>query len=196
MDAEALAAVDPGRVQTDAVEVLDALQVLVAAIAEPDLTRPSGCGDWSVRDLLNHIVFENLAHAALATGAAMPEPNATFDHLDEDPANAFRRSAEVVRAALTDPQLLTRTFGPTEAPGSFVAQMFVNEQLTHGWDLARALGASTDLAPDAARRALPAAKAFYGAVPRMGATYLDEQAVPPGATEADRLAAYLGRDVG
>lgn len=191
---DALGAVDPAHVQTDVAAVLDALTVVVDNLPT-DLDGPSGCGDWTVRALLNHIVFENLAHTALTAGSEMPGPDAVTDHLGADPAAAFHASAALARAALTDPALLTRTFGPTEAPGSFVAQMLVNEQLTHGWDLARATGQSRNLAPDAAARALPAARAFYGAVPRGGTTYADEQIVPPDATAADRLAAYLGRTV-
>lgn len=196
MNAEALAAVDPVLVQSDAAAVLDAVRAVVERVAAAALASPTGCTGWDVRALLNHMVFENLAHAALATGGPMPEPDAGTDYLGDDHVAAFRVSAQRARAALTDPALLHRTFGPQEAPGSFVAQMLVNEQLTHGWDLARATGQPTDLAPAAAERALPAARAFYGDVPRTDATYRYEQPVPPGATAADRLAAYLGRDAG
>ena len=192
---DALAAVDAAHVQADAAAVLDALAALVDNVSAADLDRPSGCGDWTVRALLNHVVFENLAHTALATGGEMPVPDAVRDHLGADPHAAFHASAAAARTALTDPDLVTRTFGPMAAPGTFVAQMLVNEQLTHGWDLARATGQSTDLAPAAARRALPAARAFDGQVPRSDATYHEERPVPDGATEADRLAAYLGREV-
>lgn len=192
---DALAAVDPAHVQGDVVAVLDELARLVDNLPVDALDAPSGCGSWTVRALLNHIVFENLAHTALATGSEMPGPDAVTDHLGADPVAAFHASATLARTALTDPGLLDRTFGPTAAPGSFVAQMLVNEQLTHGWDLAAATGQSRDLAPDAARRALPAARAFYGAVPRGDVTYAEERAVPDDASAADRLAAYLGRNV-
>ncbi len=142
---DALAAVDAAHVQADAAAALDALAALVDNVSAADLDRPSGCGTGR-RGLLNHVVFENLAHTALATGGEMPVPDAVHDHLGADPHEAFRASADAARAALTDPDLVTRTFGPMAAPGTFVAQMLVNEQLTHGWDLARATGQSTDLA--------------------------------------------------
>ncbi|MBA3745184.1 hypothetical protein, partial [Sporichthya sp.] len=55
----------------------------------PGVPRPSPGGrvtrapdvDRTVRALLNHIVFENLAHTALATGTEMPGPDALTDHL-------------------------------------------------------------------------------------------------------------------
>lgn len=156
----------------------------------------TGCAGWDLRTLLNHMVLENLAHAALASGGPMAAPDAGTDYLGDDHVAAFRASADRAHAALTDPALLHRTFGSQEAPGAFVAQMLVNEQLTHSWDLARATGQHTDLAPATAERALPAARAFYGDVPRTATTYRFEQPVPADATAADRLAAYLGRDLG
>ncbi|MGH3915422.1 MAG: TIGR03086 family metal-binding protein [Pseudonocardiaceae bacterium] len=191
MNADALAAVNPALVQSDVAAVLDAVRAVVEEVPATILAHPTGCAEWNVRTLLNHMVFENLAHVALATGGPMPEPDA--DYLGDDHVTAFQVSAEQARTALTDPALLQRTFGTQEAPGSFVVQMLVNEQLTHGWDLARATGQSTDLVPATAERALPAARAFYGDVPRSDTTYHAEQPVPPDATAADRLAAYLGR---
>lgn len=193
VNADALAAVNPAFVQSDVAAVLDAVRAVVEEVPAATLSHPTGCAEWDVRTLLNHMVFENLAHVALATGGPMPEPDADTDYLGDDHIAAFRVSAEQARTALTDPALLQRTFGPQEAPGAFVVQMLVNEQITHGWDLARATGQPTDLAPAAAERALPAARAFYGHVPRTDTTYRPEQPVPPDATAADRLAAYLGR---
>ncbi|HEY6786811.1 MAG TPA: TIGR03086 family protein, partial [Trebonia sp.] len=72
------------------------------------------------------------------------------------------------------------------------------EQLTHGWDLARAIGQSADLDPEladwllgTARLAItdelrgPAGQALFG--PAVEA--------PAGAGPADQLAAFLGRRV-
>ncbi|MDP9370240.1 MAG: hypothetical protein M3Q03_18535 [Chloroflexota bacterium] len=71
-----------------------------------------------------------------------------------------------------------------------------NELLIHGWDLARATGQRTDLAPDLAERSLGSWRAWFGDRPRGASGLFDpEQPVPEGAGAADRLAAFLGRRV-
>jgi uncharacterized protein (TIGR03086 family) len=174
--------------------VLDAVEALVSRVDPAQLEQPSWCGIWTVRSLLNHMTFENLAHAALADGGAdMPAPDAATDYLGDDHVAAFRASTARVRAALGAPGVLRRTYGPQQAPGAFIAQMLINEQLTHGWDLARATGQSTDIAPDVAEQAIDAARMFYVDVPRSEQTFLPETQPPEDATAADRLAAFMGR---
>jgi uncharacterized protein (TIGR03086 family) len=197
MDADTDALVDPARVLDFCAQVLDDVGERVARVRPEQLSWPTGCADWDVRALLNHMTYENLGHAALAEGGhTMPTPDAVTDYLGTDHVAAFRDSAVRVRVALAAPGVLTRRYGPQQAPGSFIVQMLINEQLTHGWDLARATGQSTDLAPAAAERAIDAARFFYRDVPRNAATYQPEQPVPPGVTAADRLAAFMGRSVG
>ena len=69
--------------------------------------------------------------------------------------------------------------------------------LIHGWDLAAATGQSTDLDPQLAAGLLAGAKQFItdairGPEPM---PFAAEQKVPSGATNADQLAAFLGRSV-
>jgi uncharacterized protein (TIGR03086 family) len=65
----------------------------------------------------------------------------------------------------------------------------------HAWDLAHATGQPTDLDPELAGRVLAWSRAALDGVPRDGTPFADECPVPPGATQADALAAYLGRSV-
>lgn len=154
------AAVNPDTVLHSVGRVLDALDGLVREVDPAQLDRLSWCGVWTVRRLLNHMTYENLALAALAEGAAaMPTPDDTTDYLGGDHVAAFRASARRVLAALSAPGVLDRTYGPQQAPGAFIVQMLINEQLTHGWDLARATGQSTDIAPEIAAVAALAAHA-------------------------------------
>ena len=82
-------------------------------------------------------------------------------------------------------------------PGSVYLGIVTTDAFTHGWDLARATGQSTDLDPElaggAARRVRgsfiqPAFRGEDGVRP-FGA----EQPAPRDATNADALAAFLGR---
>ncbi|MGW8552943.1 hypothetical protein [Streptomyces tubercidicus] len=102
---------------------------------------------------------------------------------------------DAARTAFTGSGMLHRTYGPYEAPGAMIVQQVVVELLAHGWDLARAIGAPTGLAPETAAETLAAARRIYGAAPRTeGSSFAPERPAPPGVSATDRLAAFLGRD--
>ncbi|MFD7668946.1 TIGR03086 family metal-binding protein [Streptomyces sp. NPDC059788] len=165
---------------------------LVDAVPKDALDRPTPCATWSVRQLIDHMTWENLMIASIARDAPRTDPDA--DHLGDDHPAAFRESVAGLLAAFTGTRILERTYGPYEAPGALFAQQAAVELLAHGWDLARALGAGTDLAPEVADEVLAAAHGIYGAAPRTdGGSFAPERAAPEGAGGADRLAAFLGR---
>jgi uncharacterized protein (TIGR03086 family) len=71
-----------------------------------------------------------------------------------------------------------------------------SDAFTHGWDLARALGQSTDLDPELAAQLLGASMIpdeFRG--PDGQAPFGPKVDVPESAPAADRLAGVLGRQV-
>jgi uncharacterized protein (TIGR03086 family) len=75
--------------------------------------------------------------------------------------------------------------------------LVVNDTFTHGWDLAKATGQSTDLNPELAVGILAQAKmsipdTFRGPE---GAPFGVAADCPDGACAADQLAAFLGRTV-
>jgi uncharacterized protein (TIGR03086 family) len=154
------------------------------------------CADWDVRALLNHLIYVNLRYAALLRGESPPE--GTADHVGDDHVAGFRASAAVARAAFSDEERLELLHDSPvgRVPGTMFVQHVVNELLVHGWDLARATGQPTDLAPDVAERSLASWRNWLGTMPRpTGGPFASEQPVPEGASAADRLAAYLGRAV-
>ncbi|KAA6222633.1 TIGR03086 family protein [Streptomyces albofaciens JCM 4342] len=165
---------------------------LVDAVPEEALERPTPCDDWTVRQLIDHMTWENLMITSIARDAPRTDPDA--GHLGDDHTAAFQASVDALLAAFTGTGMLERTYGPYEAPGALFAQQAAVELLAHGWDLARALGASTDLAPKVADEVLEAARGIYGAAPRTeGGSFAPERPAPAAAGGADRLAAYLGR---
>jgi uncharacterized protein (TIGR03086 family) len=85
-----------------------------------------------------------------------------------------------------------------QMPGAAVLGLATTDTFQHTWDLAKATGRSTDIAPELAGALLGQAKqmiqpAFRGddGVAPFGA----EQPCPDGASPADQLAAFLGRKV-
>ena len=176
--------------------VIGEVEALVRAVRHDQLTAPTPCAEFQVRALINHLIFENLAHAALADGTPIPAPDRSTDYVGEDHVGAYLASARLVRAAFNRPGMLTRQYGPVQAPGSMLVQQLIVELLSHGWDLARATGQGTDLAPDVAEDTLLVVRTWYRDQSRgPGNAFGPEQPAPEGASAADRLAAYLGRTV-
>ncbi|MFJ3953122.1 TIGR03086 family metal-binding protein [Streptomyces libani] len=193
LDRSAFDGTDPDRVLRAYEQVTRDVAVLVAAVRPEDLALPTPCAGWSVRELLDHMVWENLMATSIAEDA--PRADHTADHLGDDHRAAFDDSVRAALAAFTGSGMLRRTYGPYEAPGAMIVQQVVVELLAHGWDLARATGAPTGLAPEAAEETLAAARRIYGAAPRTeGSSFAPERPAPPGASATDRLAAFLGRD--
>ncbi|GFE26069.1 hypothetical protein Sliba_65220 [Streptomyces nigrescens] len=193
LDRSAFDGTDPDRVLRAYEQVTRDVAALVAAVRPEDLALPTPCAGWSVRQLLDHMVWENLMATSIAEDA--PRDDHTADHLGDDHRAAFDDSVRAALAAFTGSGMLRRTYGPYEAPGAMIVQQVVVELLAHGWDLARATGAPTGLAPEAAEETLAAARRIYGAAPRTeGSSFAPERPAPPGASATDRLAAFLGRD--
>jgi uncharacterized protein (TIGR03086 family) len=155
---------------------------------------PTPCTEWTVRQLMNHVVGGNHQFISMLTGGG--QLDRSLDYLGADPPAAFRESVARLRALFAAEGALERPtptpFG--ERPGVVLLEMRVTEMMTHGWDLARATGQPTDLDPAVAERCIQAFRVMRAS--GRGADMFDEeQPAPDGASPADRLAAAAGRRV-
>ena len=66
---------------------------LITRVGANQWTAATPCSEWSVRDLVNHMVEGNQVFAALVDAGPMPERGA--DHLGHDPAGAYHASTAV-----------------------------------------------------------------------------------------------------
>jgi uncharacterized protein (TIGR03086 family) len=170
---------------------------LVARIRDEQWSAHTGCPDWTVRDLVNHLVSGNLFFAALLRD--QPPPDRSDDHLGADPVTAYRRAAADLAAAFAEPGAFDRaiTVPAGTVPGVVALHLRITEYLVHGWDLAHATAQPTDGLPtDLAETELRLAQAHLAHVPRGGHPFGPAQPAPGDATALDRLAAYLGRPLG
>lgn len=168
---------------------------LVEAIRPDQLGDPTPCPQWTVRDLVNHIVTGNLLIASIVAGG--PAPDRSSDHLGDDHVAAFRDSVALLAKTFASHNVLAGSYPSPfgKGPGSLLVHMRVNELVQHGWDLAKATGQSTELDPELAEASLASFRAAT-VLPRGEATPFGvERSAPPDAHPADRLAAYLGREV-
>ena len=118
---------------------------LVDAAGPERIDAPTPCTEWTVRDLLGHLLDVAERVAATGEGAPAPEPTPAADRGDAWQA-AFISAAGHVRAAWGDDATLDRPtpmpFG--EVPGRMALAVVASDAIVHTWDLAQALGLPTD----------------------------------------------------
>jgi uncharacterized protein (TIGR03086 family) len=151
---------------------------------------------WAVRDLVNHVVGEDLWTPPLLAGSTVAEVGDQFDGdvLGTDPKTAWAAaSSQAVRAAQADgamDRIVHLSFG--DFPGrDYTLQLFA-DHLIHAWDLARAIGADERLDPELVG---PCAT-WFAAVEdayRSAGVIADRPPVPAGADAQTRLLAQFGR---
>ena len=123
----------------------------VMAIGEADWPRPTPCTEWTVRDLVRHLVYEELWAPPLLAGATIGEVGDRFegDILGDDPQAAWKEAAAAALAAASK-EALGRTvhlsFG--DFPGQEYIGQLTADHTIHAWDLARGVGGDERLDPD------------------------------------------------
>lgn len=183
---------------TDVFDALDRASTVVGDLIDripaDRWDAPTPCAEWSVRDVVGHLVGMNVVFVAMFEQGPMPERG--VDRLGADPAAAFRRSADALRAAAALPGVLERTqetpLGATT--GAERLRWRVADLLTHGWDLARATGIEAALPDDLVLAALAFAREQLPNQRRAG-RFDEPTPVPDDAPAIDQLAAFTGRPV-
>ena len=170
---------------------------MLEGVSKQQLGDATPCAAWKVSDLINHIVGGQYFFEACAKGE--PPSGSETDFSATDFVSAFDEGAQRSVAAFNAPgvmeKVLTLPFG--QMPGSAFVGIATTDTFAHGWDLAKATGQKTDLAPELASQLLVGAKQFIQPAFRSedGAVFGLEQQAPAGACNADQLAAFLGRKV-
>ncbi|WP_045559784.1 TIGR03086 family metal-binding protein [Streptomyces sp. FxanaA7] len=170
---------------------------IARGVTADQLDRPSHCGDWDVRALVNHWVLYTaygLEHRALRT--PLPEETTGRDFTaDPDWAEAYAAQLDRAVAAWADPSVwegdIDLGMGPFPAAG--IAGMVIKEMAVHGWDVAAATGQRLRISDDAARFVLTVVET-HGDLYRRYDGFADPVPVPPDAPVFDRALASSGRD--
>ncbi|MGD0924282.1 MAG: TIGR03086 family metal-binding protein [Streptosporangiaceae bacterium] len=173
----------------------DAVAALISNIRADQWSAPTPCTDWTVRQLVNHLIGMNRVFAALLAGQP-PPPRPSADHIQDDPVGAYRDSAATLQAAFGRPGVLERTYhGPLgTATGAERLKIRLYDLLAHGWDLAQATGQPADLPDDLAEQSLAFARTQLTGQARPG-RFGPAQIVAEQAPAIERLVAFLGRPV-
>ena len=174
----------------------------VLANVKPDqLDDDTPCKSWKVRDVVNHIVGGSQWFASsMDAGGTDDDGNNMPDFTEQDYMAIYDDGVKKSLDAFGRDGALEKTvklpFG--EFPGAAFMGLAMTDAFTHAWDLAKATGQNTDLNPQLAAQLLEGAKAsipdqFRGEDGKM--PFGPQQEAPAGASNADQLAAFLGRKV-
>ncbi|GAA1255550.1 TIGR03086 family metal-binding protein [Kitasatospora nipponensis] len=168
----------------------------VQGIARNHWDASTPCSDWTVRDLVNHLTAEQLWAPEMLLGATVAEVGGRHqgDVLGQDPVAAWTAAAAGARTAFTVPGALELTvhlsYGDRSAL-DYCAEMTVDATV-HTWDLARATGGDTHLAPELVDFALTVVTPYADQLAASG-YFAAAVPTPPDADPQTRLLGLLGR---
>lgn len=181
-------------------EAVEWVRPAVAAVAEGDLVRPTPCAEWSVSDLLAHMIgaLSDMRFTAAKQLADHPQVfgRTPAPALGAGPLAAFDDAAAATLAAWSAPGALDgNTPLPVgfEVPAVMAAGINFFDTLVHGWDLRVALGLPADMPVHLADAALAVTHTIVSADVRALVGFDAERPPVDDGSPTERLVAFLGR---
>jgi uncharacterized protein (TIGR03086 family) len=175
---------------------VDGFGARVHAIAADQWHAPTPCADWDVRDLVGHLVVEQLWVGALLGGQTIEDVGSRFDgdQLGDDPVGAWDRAVAQSVAAFAAPGAVDRvvhlSYG--DVPAGHYGREMALDAAVHTWDLARAIGADERMDPELVAVGHEMVDAHEDAYAQSG-LFAPPVPVGPDAGAQTRLLARLGR---
>ena len=167
---------------------------IVAGISRDQLEAATPCPEWTVRDLLNHMIGSY--EAVASGGAGEPLDPSGIDYTAEDYVAAFESATSKAGAAFSAPGALEKPFAMPwgETQGEALLGLVVTETVVHGWDLAQATSQEIPV-DDVAEWIYQMSTGMMepqGNFPR-GTNFGPPVDVPDDAPVQDKMLAYFGR---
>ena len=137
---------------------LDAFGAKVHAVPAGAWSKSTPCTEWSVRDLVNHVVAEHLWVPHLLHGETIADVGERYDGdvLGADPVHAWDQASAASSAAWqalpSDDVTVHLSFG--DVPAGEYAEQMLADLVVHGWDLARGAGLDESFDPAAVEHVL------------------------------------------
>lgn len=177
--------------------VTSTMRNLMDGVSEDQVTGPTPCPDFTVKELLEHIVMVQRRVAAIGAGEH-------WSDVETEPATSgwpeqFGHASHAVMTAWTDSAKLDDTYEVPwgELPGGPMMWVYVAELAIHVWDLATATQQEVDIAEDVLRPAYEVLKVGVPAEGRADPEMPFSEVVDPGpgAAMLVQLAGWAGRKV-
>lgn len=181
---------------------LNALSTVCAAAGADQLDRPTPCSEWSVAQVIEHAVLDQLIWASQITGTPGPDGDAfaPTGQLEPtaaafaDPALSTVPQAWVQASASTDKLTTPLPQGPMDAETAATACAL--DAAVHAWDIAVATKQPSPLTPELAVDLFPVAQQIVEPLRQYGAfaaPWTDGVNDDDGDSVANLLS-YLGRN--
>jgi len=177
------------------------LAATVRAVRPDQVAAPTPCREWTVRDLVNHLLFWGPSLVAAADRRTVDLPAATERDVDLTTGDWTGRLVAQLDATVeawgraAAWQGTTALGGPPPLPAPMVGGMVLGELVVHGWDLARATGQR----PEWSARVLDLVYRELAGTAEQGrdmGVYGPPVPVPDGAPVLGRILGLTGRDPG
>ena len=176
--------------------VLPTLNAVVDRIEPSQLTTSTPCAQFTVHDVLDHMIVLGGSFAYWFRGEETPEIKSP-PALDRVPAAEFRKTMDDLFDAVTSPGAMDRMISAPmgEMPGSVFARFVAFDGLVHGWDLANATGLDYELPSTVIKSVDEFARGAITAQMRNGDTFKDATTPPEDASPLELLVAFSGRSL-
>jgi uncharacterized protein (TIGR03086 family) len=162
----------------------------VAAVPADQWSAPTPCENWTVRELVAHVVSSQGVFLGFVGQSVDDAPS-----VDDDPVGAWAAARTVVQGGLEDPARARAEFEGSTGTMTFegaVDRFLTFDLIVHGWDLSRAVGLADHMEPDDIAHVRKQAESFGDAM-RSPRAFGPEVVAPAGAGEQVKLLAFLGR---
>jgi uncharacterized protein (TIGR03086 family) len=180
--------------------VVDSTNGVLDNITPAQLSNPTLCTEWTVKDLINHMVGGSTMFAISAEQGSVPDDVlgrlVGGDNVGDDPKGAWAASSTRAMAAFEPPgameKIVSLPFG--QMPAGVALNIAIFDVATHAVDLARATGQHVD-DTELLLGALAMGRQMVGPELRVPGVFGAEQAVPADASPEDQLLAFAGRKI-
>ncbi|MDD7942579.1 TIGR03086 family metal-binding protein [Actinomycetospora lutea] len=164
-------------------------------VVDDDLDRPTPCGQWTVRDLLGHLLAFTAHFVRVARHEEGGAGGAPAD-LPADWRGVLDARLDELAAAWAEPSAWEGegSAGGLTMPRAQLGVVAVEELVLHGWDLAQSVGAGFEVR-DEDLEAVRGFVAQFEHAPQESRTGLYGPVVDaPASTELERVLTLAGRD--
>jgi uncharacterized protein (TIGR03086 family) len=180
-------------------EALDLLRAAASTIGDSQRDLPTPCREWTVTQVLQHAVGDQLAWAAAIGTGTGPSgnpfaPSGRLDGSVDDLVDpALTVAATAWSAVRSDDNAVPTPLPQGTLPAPTAAAACALDAAVHAWDIGVALGQRSPLSDALAARLLPAARAVVEPLRQFGA-YAQALPAEPADDHVAELLRYLGRN--
>jgi uncharacterized protein (TIGR03086 family) len=183
---------------SDLGRALEQAQSVLSGVSPSQLSEPTPCAKWNVKDLSNHIVGAAMMFGSVTRGESMPEMTETPDFSTGDIVSTFDTAKRSLLTAWQEPGVTERemVFPFATLPAEIATRVQLMEVVVHTWDLAQATGQVESLDNSLAETVLTFAGAMVPESSRNvgGEPFGFEVTEPDSASPYVKLAGLMGRN--